>query len=268
MLARRDGEAEAHDNALSILAALDERSGPSRPASAARTRVRFLFVAAALAAVAIVVLLWARMRPAEPPVAPLSVAATAMPARSSDADIGGANAGVHAADAASAAEAPKAVAALEEIAAPAVAPVVPSPAASAANLPDTPSPAPTAAPAARQAAKAASSTASKTRVAAASPRAVAKAASAAGARNTRSARRDTAGDADVDLIAALVEHMNRQPGANASSDGRAPATSIADLVARCRALGGSEAAACRRRICENYWGRAEACPRQHTATAP
>lgn len=61
-------------------------------------------------------------------------------------------------------------------------------------------------------------------------------------------------DADVDLIAALVQHMQRDP--------RHPnELTIADLVTRCRALPGSEAQRCLQRICENYWGRAEACPR-------
>lgn len=63
------------------------------------------------------------------------------------------------------------------------------------------------------------------------------------------------GDADVDLIAALVQHMDRDASA-AKGD-----LTIADLVGRCKSLAGSEAQRCMRRICENYWGRAEACPR-------
>lgn len=60
-------------------------------------------------------------------------------------------------------------------------------------------------------------------------------------------------DADVDLIAALVQHLSR--------DTRGTELGIADLVARCKSLQGSEALRCQRRICENYWGRADACPR-------
>ncbi|BAL95932.1 hypothetical protein RGE_25930 [Rubrivivax gelatinosus IL144] len=65
------------------------------------------------------------------------------------------------------------------------------------------------------------------------------------------------GDADVDLIAAMVQHMNRQE-ANAGDRGE---ISIADLVRRCKSLAGNDALRCRRRICENYWGKADACPR-------
>ncbi|MBK1613887.1 hypothetical protein CKO44_10440 [Rubrivivax gelatinosus] len=55
----------------------------------------------------------------------------------------------------------------------------------------------------------------------------------------------------------MVQHMNRQ---EANAGGRGEIT-IADLVRRCRSLAGEEALRCRRRICENYWGRADACPR-------
>lgn len=65
------------------------------------------------------------------------------------------------------------------------------------------------------------------------------------------------GDADVDLIAALVQHMNRQ---EAQGTARGEVT-IAELVGRCKSLAGDDALRCQRRICENYWGRAEACPR-------
>ncbi len=63
-------------------------------------------------------------------------------------------------------------------------------------------------------------------------------------------------DADVDLIAALMQHLNRQ----GSPDGAVP-TTIADLVGRCKGLSVADAQRCQRRICDNYWGRAEACPR-------
>jgi hypothetical protein len=35
---------------------------------------------------------------------------------------------------------------------------------------------------------------------------------------------------------------------------------IADLVQRCRQLGGDEATQCKKRICSGYWGKADACP--------
>lgn len=63
-------------------------------------------------------------------------------------------------------------------------------------------------------------------------------------------------DADVDLIAAMVQHMDPHPPIE---KGTVP--TIAGLVARCRAKPGAEAQRCQRRICESYWGRAEACPR-------
>ena len=63
-------------------------------------------------------------------------------------------------------------------------------------------------------------------------------------------------DADVDLIAALMQHLNREDAV----DGNTP-TTIADLVGRCKGLAAAEALRCQRRICDNYWGRAEACPR-------
>ncbi|MFD2450457.1 hypothetical protein [Ideonella paludis] len=33
-------------------------------------------------------------------------------------------------------------------------------------------------------------------------------------------------------------------------------------MSRCKSLGGSEAKACRQRLCEGYWGKAEACPKR------
>lgn len=63
-------------------------------------------------------------------------------------------------------------------------------------------------------------------------------------------------DADVEIMAALIGHMNESNAASGTAD-----ASIADLVRHCRSLPGAEAQACQRRICQGYWGRAEACPR-------
>jgi hypothetical protein len=71
------------------------------------------------------------------------------------------------------------------------------------------------------------------------------------------ARTGTESDADVEIMAALMTHMNESAAANATSaDG-----SIADLVRHCRSLPSADAQTCQRRICQGYWGRAEACPK-------
>lgn len=64
------------------------------------------------------------------------------------------------------------------------------------------------------------------------------------------------GDADVDLLSALVAHVDGQ----GRPINRSPET-IAELVRRCEAqIDKTEAQACRRRICTGYWGKAQACP--------
>lgn len=67
-------------------------------------------------------------------------------------------------------------------------------------------------------------------------------------------------DADVEIMAALIGHMNESNAASSTAD-----ASIADLVRHCRSLPGADAQACQRRICQGYWGRAEACPRDRQA---
>lgn len=74
-------------------------------------------------------------------------------------------------------------------------------------------------------------------------------------------------DSDVDLLAAMVDHLQGTtkpslPTASAATRagyGERP-VSIATLVRDCKRLGGSAAVQCRRQICENYWGKAQACP--------
>lgn len=75
---------------------------------------------------------------------------------------------------------------------------------------------------------------------------------------TAATKLDSGADADVAIMTALMNHMNEtNAGAGGSSN-----PSIADLVRRCRGLPAAEAQACQRRICQGYWGRAEACPRE------
>jgi len=78
------------------------------------------------------------------------------------------------------------------------------------------------------------------------------AAGTAGARSSKTA------DADVVLLTALLAHVSRsgQTDTLAEQD----QMTIAQIVQRCEARGGDEAHECRRRICEGYWGKADACP--------
>jgi hypothetical protein len=81
------------------------------------------------------------------------------------------------------------------------------------------------------------------------------AAAVARANTTQSAKAD---DADVLLLSALLAHVSRT-----DANGNLPEQdqlTIAQLVRRCEARGTDEARECRRRICEGYWGKAEACP--------
>ncbi len=83
----------------------------------------------------------------------------------------------------------------------------------------------------------------------------------------RTAKRDSpaSGDADVDLLAALMAHVS---GNEAMAAGRPAARTrvahsaptIAELVKSCSAMTATAARHCRQRICEGYWGKAEACP--------
>jgi ribosomal protein L40E len=65
------------------------------------------------------------------------------------------------------------------------------------------------------------------------------------------------------LLSALLAHVARGNAAVGGSQAmlaEQDQTTIAQIVQRCEARGGEEARACRRRICEGYWGKAEACP--------
>jgi hypothetical protein len=93
----------------------------------------------------------------------------------------------------------------------------------------------------------------------------AKTASSQAATRERASRsRSTASasaDADVSLLAALIGHA--EPGAVSGSGRQRDDATIAGLVQRCDAeadrIGVFE---CRRRICDGYWGKAQACPRR------
>jgi cytoskeletal protein RodZ len=126
--------------------------------------------------------------------------------------------------------------------------------ASAAAAPAKPRPTRLAAAPAKRAASGAGtptrSAAASTRTAAAATRGAAAPATAADRGNNR--------DADIVLLSALLAHVSRegQAGPLASSD----QSTIAQIVQRCEARGGEESRQCRRRICEGYWGKAQACP--------
>ena len=87
------------------------------------------------------------------------------------------------------------------------------------------------------------------------------------------------GDPDVDLMAALMVHMNstragadalaaptkssamaKPAGTQVAALGDLGSATIASLVARCEKLVVAEANQCRRRICKGSWGKADACP--------
>jgi hypothetical protein len=75
-------------------------------------------------------------------------------------------------------------------------------------------------------------------------------------------------DPDVELLAAMMQHI--EPGqapAAATTDpatadsGPGTTTTIAQLVKRCSTLADrSQRQACQERICDGYWGKAQACP--------
>jgi len=68
-------------------------------------------------------------------------------------------------------------------------------------------------------------------------------------------------DPDVDLLAALMAHVDAKTG-RSHDRSRIPVDepSIAKLVKRCEGLSGDEATQCQKRICDGYWGKAQACP--------
>jgi hypothetical protein len=92
----------------------------------------------------------------------------------------------------------------------------------------------------------------------ASTRSAATSTTRSAAAPTANADRSNNRDADIVLLSALLAHVSRdgQAGPLASND----QSTIAQIVQRCEARGGEESRQCRRRICEGYWGKAQACP--------
>lgn len=72
-------------------------------------------------------------------------------------------------------------------------------------------------------------------------------------------------DPDVDLLAALMVNVGQPPNAKDAARANLDDTSIAKLVKRCESLNGHEAVQCQRRICDGYWGKAQACQVQATS---
>ena len=73
---------------------------------------------------------------------------------------------------------------------------------------------------------------------------------------------ETAGDADIALLGAMLRHMERD-GPNDAAGAQAQLT-IAQLVHRCDASipqNEADSYECKRRICDGYWCKAEACPK-------
>lgn len=74
----------------------------------------------------------------------------------------------------------------------------------------------------------------------------------------------TSGDADVDLLAALMAHVSGNEvtaaGPVRSTRVARSAPTIAELVRNCDAMAAAAARHCRQRICDGYWGKADACP--------
>lgn len=88
-------------------------------------------------------------------------------------------------------------------------------------------------------------------------------------RTPAAANRTTAaapnGDPDVALLSAMLATMSRDARASADS-APSPQTqlTIAQLVQRCEQRGIKDAIEtfeCKRRICDGYWGKADACPK-------
>ena len=97
-----------------------------------------------------------------------------------------------------------------------------------------------------------------TRVAAASP-------TKPNARKVSAKKAKPSKDADAELLAALMAHMGSEGATPNVPVSRKPVKAvdqptIAKLVKRCESLKGQEAMQCRHRICDGYWGKAQACP--------
>ena len=81
-------------------------------------------------------------------------------------------------------------------------------------------------------------------------------------------RRQAAREADAASLAALVAHVSANsrrevngtmPPLRLGGSKAPPMYTIAQIVGYCRSLTGEEAKQCRVQICENYWGKDDAC---------
>jgi hypothetical protein len=82
----------------------------------------------------------------------------------------------------------------------------------------------------------------------------------AAARGSEPTASSSGKDADTLLLSALLAHVSRDAqGAPAAPQAQ---QTIAQIVQRCEARGKDtvQTSECRRRICDGYWGKAQACP--------
>lgn len=250
------------DFQASILEVLDDPRPLAtlrRPGS--RRLGRWWAFGGAAAALTLAVWMWAGHRPAaELAAAPPAAAAGTAVAASTPA-----SAAAVLADATPAAAAAATPARIEDVAVPpAAAPTTAAPATAVPASEAVPAP-----PAERSAAAAAPAGTARPRPAAhaatrqnaahrpAGGSSPATASAKAAARPAGNAARAPGNDPDVEILAALMSHLNANGGA--APPARSPDT-IAELVRSCHALAPAEASACQRRICQGYWGKADACP--------
>jgi len=75
-------------------------------------------------------------------------------------------------------------------------------------------------------------------------------------------------DPDAELVAAIMARLETRGGSATASRGPDRSNTIAALVRDCQALPDpADALACRRRICDGYWGQAQACPKSLVPSA-
>lgn len=75
-----------------------------------------------------------------------------------------------------------------------------------------------------------------------------------------SKKASTSRDPDVELLSAIMKHLNEGKGSATTAAPPRSAQTIAELVRSCKTQDSINALLCQRRICEGSWGKAEACP--------
>lgn len=78
-------------------------------------------------------------------------------------------------------------------------------------------------------------------------------------------------DPDVELLSAIMKHLNQGKGSALPPAPARSAQTIAELVRSCKTHDAIDELLCQRRICEGSWGKAQACPLSQapqTAKAP